>query len=962
MLAKPTPTPSTGALRVLRNIAYAGTFGGTALMLDDRRKRIRVAREIQNNAKKLKSCRRYHGAAAVAEHDFQAVPGFEEQMNTELSYQDWLRRGPILPSEVQKTYASVERSRLQPPRSSPSSLPTTHSTVSQAQQDRGTIQQVISPVETSNCNSSGVLGETRGSKEVSSTEELALEAHVEPSIPSLSDSTAERISKFLKKDLAVAGKAYFGYFEADPTGRGVSRKFVKAALRLSFASKKAGNHWMVQKIHDQFPESELPSPRQKIEELLACSNVQDAIELFLRTFEKKRPVHEKTAMLASRLCLAALPLKLHKEIDDIFWRIYTTGTTPRDCWETALVALAERREHGQVRRVYSLFKDTYPLSRKGYLLVIRALAAQGRIDNAQEVLQNFFQSEGQVATHGYVVILKESWRATGDIERTCDIFEDMRTWSSDYGHTVPSYNTIISICVEAGRETEARRYLQEMIQDHNLQANVKTQGQFMLAEALKGNWSLVRTMLDEIYDNHSCGMTQGDAKALLWTINRLLQEHLKYHTARETETFFWDIVKKHGLVPNKVTSQIIVIGHVRSGDMRSVYEWFESVRRYGLTMDSSVSSTMFKHYWRTNRVSQIQLWYIYRNLKSLDKGLVSEQFLNVMRDAISHDLRKRRPQARNSHVIAGRLTRLGRERVNPDIYDRKSTQRQMLLAMSLNNPLKAVQLYEASKARGLPLDSTDLEIAVECSIRGNSGSLDAAVELLRSAEEAGMNCQGALTPVLIHRTYKREETTGAELSRTAMEFYETLEKSNICIKHHVAVASANRLINQGDSRAALSLLSSVIRSPLAEKKPLDIVGMTIFLRAYGALKDLVGVEWVVRTVLRKNLRVDYLFLKALTNVKKLIRANEQTLIEGSDACLKSLRLLGLLDGWILEVREKRGDFHDEAKRQGKALVNVIKNLHVTNISHQRQGDTGINRTFNISTSEGGRNLRPPAVH
>ncbi len=900
-------------------------------MMEDRRRRIRVAREVQNNAKKLRSCRQYHGAAAIAQLDSEASSESEELDDGHPNYQGWHRHAPFLPSEVQKAYESVERSRLRSPggpSTSSSSPTTTRNTAFQARQDQGTTEQIVSPVEIGDQKGHSILGEHLKKRDAPPPNDLASQGTIEPSIPSTCDSTARSITSFLKKkNLSAAGKAYFGYFKADHAGRDVNRNFVKAALRLSFASEKAGNTWMVQRIHDQLPGSELPSPRRKIEELLAASKVQEAATLFLRVFEKKQCIHEKTAILASRICLAALPLKLYKEIDAIFWRIRSTGDMHPDCWETLLKALAERREHGQLGVVYHLLKDQYPLSQTSYELVVRAMAALSRLDDAREVLERSFQFNGQAAKHGYVIVLRDTWQTTRNYERVRDIFEGMRSWSSESGHTASSFNAIISICVEAGRESEAREYRREMVKDQGLQANLETEGQFILAEASKGDWEVVGIMLDHIKDKYSDGMTSGDAKAFLLTINRLLKEHLNHYPAHETEAFFWKLVNKHGMVPNKATSEIIVTGYVRSGDLDLVFKWIQSVQKYGLAMDSFMSSAMFKHYWRTNRVSHKRLWYMYSNLKSLDKDLVSEQFLNVMRDAISYDIRKRRPQARKSHVMAGRLVSLGRERVNSDIYDRKSNQRQMLLAMSLNNPIKAIQIYESSKARGLPLDWKDLEIAVECSIRAHRGSFDPAVKLLQSAQEAGMNIQGALTPILIHGTYRRQQT-GEELARTAMEFYGMLEKNNIRVRHHVAVATANQMVNQGSPRAAVNLLSNVSRLPLTEKKPLDIVGMTIFLRAYGALKDLVGVEWVVKTVFQKNLRVDHLFLKALRNVKKPIQVMKQTSIEGSDVFSNCMRLLGLLDVWCVEVRQKMADSDDEAKRQGRALVQVVKRLHV----------------------------------
>jgi hypothetical protein len=61
------PVPSNAALRTLRNIALGTSCTvafTTGLLTEDRRRRIHAAREVHNNANKLKSSRKYHSGGS----------------------------------------------------------------------------------------------------------------------------------------------------------------------------------------------------------------------------------------------------------------------------------------------------------------------------------------------------------------------------------------------------------------------------------------------------------------------------------------------------------------------------------------------------------------------------------------------------------------------------------------------------------------------------------------------------------------------------------------------------------------------------------------------------------------------------------------------------------------------------------------------------------------------------------
>src|SRR5277367_1623251 len=82
------PVPSKGALRSLRHIALGTSCTvafGTGLITEDRRRRIHTAREASENARRLKTSRKYHGTG------LSVAATFEEQVENYCKYGPWKR-------------------------------------------------------------------------------------------------------------------------------------------------------------------------------------------------------------------------------------------------------------------------------------------------------------------------------------------------------------------------------------------------------------------------------------------------------------------------------------------------------------------------------------------------------------------------------------------------------------------------------------------------------------------------------------------------------------------------------------------------------------------------------------------------------------------------------------------------------------------------------------------------------
>src|SRR5579862_1314464 len=87
MTPAPVLIPSKGVLRVLRHIAFASS-AGAALVVETRRRRIRAVEELHENAKKIRSSRRYHSTVATGSSDVVQSTGYNTDGPVELGWNE----------------------------------------------------------------------------------------------------------------------------------------------------------------------------------------------------------------------------------------------------------------------------------------------------------------------------------------------------------------------------------------------------------------------------------------------------------------------------------------------------------------------------------------------------------------------------------------------------------------------------------------------------------------------------------------------------------------------------------------------------------------------------------------------------------------------------------------------------------------------------------------------------------
>jgi pentatricopeptide repeat protein len=110
-LTQPIVSPSRDALRILRQLAFAGTLGGVALT-EDRRQRLSTANRVRENERRLKASRYYHGAGTEAvkqlqEYGLAGLGGAdlrEGDQRVNLKWTTPVQDRPLLPGELDRLY------------------------------------------------------------------------------------------------------------------------------------------------------------------------------------------------------------------------------------------------------------------------------------------------------------------------------------------------------------------------------------------------------------------------------------------------------------------------------------------------------------------------------------------------------------------------------------------------------------------------------------------------------------------------------------------------------------------------------------------------------------------------------------------------------------------------------------------------------------------------------------------
>nr|OQO29233.1 hypothetical protein B0A51_07778 [Rachicladosporium sp. CCFEE 5018] len=272
---------------------------------------------------------------------------------------------------------------------------------------------------------------------------------------------------------------------------------------------------------------------------------------------------------------------------------------------------------------------------------------------------------------------------------------------------------------------------------------------------------------------------------------------------------------------------------------------------------------------------------------------------------------------------------------------RLRSDRAMLLAFSLADYQKVIDIYESSRdAAGLPISPIALEQAVESSIRLYDSTAHAE-SMLASARAAGMNTSLCTAPLLIHQLRSHTHLSRAAANHiriTTLAYYADNDARNLQISPHLGTAAAHALVTASFPSYALNLLSSIYHPDTLHHRVLDIATMSVWLLAYAALQHVQGMQWVVDTVLQRNIQIDMAFLR---NLKRAKRPTFRLPDGGRGYGRQEPAVQYKIETWRETCRERRARQMWESKVFGRKLVRLL----VRDVNEQSDGQMSDEERF-----------------
>jgi hypothetical protein len=899
------PVPSKGALRTLRHLALGTSCTlaiSAGLLTEDRRRRIHAAREVHDNAKKLKASRNYHSNGTVA------LESFEEQA---IRYQDdayWL------PSNV----ARGKKTR---------SLVRTEDSVQPDIHNSDQLAIFLPPAESDITWKSFRPVPAIPAIRIPKSKPAGIPKHAQNNRQHRLANDVSRLLEDDSADLEAATSRFLDAMEEGlvDDGSALSQRLIDISVRLFDVCKQQPDKRLSEKIFDAVfalgPLTEEDyyrfDPHAIIMRLLEHpksgdsadpQNLKKALSIYLPTFKEKRKIlSESMQSLGGKLCKEAYMAGLYDDCVKVCFLLSTHGHDASPI--TTQYLLKATHQKGDHKRMFRYFKNFYikikPRSGDGQFiqivhLVLDSVLKLGQFDKAEEVLVTavpLAKSAGiPFSTTCLLKVLGHHWRTHRDIVQTQILFNRLELLSKSASHPQALYVAMIQFCVEAEEEARAQAIFDKMQSLYHVSPkDLRVYGHFALAKAMRQDWVGVRANLIQMRD---CNPEDGDTFRDCFT--PILRCHLNSHSILQTEEFIRSYVEDCQLKLTPFVMNLMTNAYAKAKETDSIIRWVGYAASQGVVMDSVTFNTLLNNLHQTWGFSFGEIVKFYEKLRSIE-GL---SFILMDEDTVRL-LRRLAPlNCSNEEKVAARLQTLKALDLPKHKLDSDSVYVSMATTFGKGNAKATLSIYKHAQSQQIILKPQHLLLAVRASLQIRKEPPEEATHLIQSAQQKGLDVSLSVAAVFIDQLKQvanSAENDPERIRSLASTTVALFVDSGINVPQSVMTHTAAVLHKKGHHRQAIEFCNVMSRRLNLPPSSFDIATFTILCKAYAAILDTKGIRWIIEMIRASNITPDTAFRDMLKETQRqTLRSLERR------ACSDKMRcfLECILDA-RQEVREMR---------------------------------------------------------
>ncbi len=941
--------PSKGALRTLRGLALGTSCTiafSAGLLTEDRRRRIHAAREVHDNAKKLKSSRKYH---SVGTTDLET---FEDQL---LRYREDASRLPskVLKSTVPKAVTGKvmkDACELQ-----------VHSMAHSTNRTDLRVSRHSNVMQGQKC-SFLPFSKTERFPKISGNTPSDPPKIAKQKLHNRQGKLATDITKLLQhpENFDEAASRFFEAFEEGlcMDGIGISLRLLEAAIELRNAADAQKKFETSDKVFDKILDSgtlheehfhslqpaavirRLLARETSIDSIMDLEKLRKASSIFLTKF-KENPQAMSKAMqhLGERLCAETCRFGMYDLTLDIYSRLQSgRGSGPPNAVAPLIIATHGKGRHKKVSHYFHKFyTQTTPDQLEFYKvgsLTIESILSTKNTHKAEQALiaacQMAEENRLSTSTTWFLKVLGYDWRTHRDLERTRSLFGRLEPFIHLAQHPQAYYAAMIQFCIEADDEPLAQSFYDTMKRAYPpASGDAQISGHFAFAKAKRGDWLGVKDdfrKMKRATHEPQCDQTMSSSFA------PILKLYVKTHTISDSEEFLRYFIDDVGINLTTKLSNIMVEAYGDIKEIESLVRWIDHASASGCPVNSVTYNHILNQCslaWDIPFWDIIRLHNTVRHLSPQLPHFVNDDTVQVLRGiAMSAGSPSQDELTRRMRFLKTLDRRL------PKILDSKTILRDMAVTFAKENPIATLKIYKRAQKDTVRLGHEHFHLAVKASLQLYPNNAEETLRYVQDAQQMGVDVRRTISTIVAHQMTAMHEAghkDGKEITELARKTVTTLEKCGIEVSPIMVTHAASILEKQGHYRLSIDVLESLFLRINFQPASFNLATLTILLKAYIGLRDHVGIKWVVKTLAANRVNPDGRFRSYLRNARRktsdVLRPGDYSNNMGQffDALVEALETIRLLREEGREERETvkyktieiiKKAITDQAVRQG----------------------------------------------
>jgi hypothetical protein len=901
------PVPSKGALRTLRNLALGTSCTiafSAGLLTEDRRRRIHSAKQVHDNATKLKQSRNYYNSSSqlledFADHALQHTEngfwpsgsgGASNVENSETVVADGQLNGGKEALEAGVEHRELPKSglvnrapikhfpieKIQPPRLSRQNQEQTHVTLDRQSRLALDIRQILENQKNSFGLDAALLRFFEAFEEGIDTGDSGLE-------PCLLDAAA-----LLSSTCETAGRVED------------MEMILDIILNVGSISQNDFNLFGPHIIIKSLLERSIDISGQ----LIAPDKLEKAASLYLTPFtDRPKAIAPALLPLASDICFDACRLGHYDLTVAVFQRTRRAGDTVSDkAMGSFIIASHHVGNHRDtIHFFFKHFLDA-PVSQQMFWdvtnVVVESSIVQGRYGHFGELQAIVAAALKTAETHNLKLtttvllrLLGLEWRTSRNISQTRARFDRLEAALPATSHPQAAYGAIIQFCVEANEFAAAERYRLRLWEKFGHQDDIRIAGHFALAKAMKADWDGVMNDFARISEMNPDKEVYGSIFV------PILQQYVKSHPVTETQDFLRCFLEIHNVPFTTYIFNLMVDEYAKHKEIDSLARWVGYAKSASTFVNSVTVNTILNRLYKSWSFNFEDVCQLYRAIQKVSISLTNDSTMILLRQMALADSNGEWSKAEKK--LKG-LSCTYKQRP-PDVH---SFRLMMIEALVQGNPEKALRVYEQAQDDGIFIHPAALSNAVKASLRIEGNGIDHALSLINQAKERGYDLSEALVTLLTYqlpRLEREHQGSYVKFMDSVRTCISALETRGITIPVQVFTQIISILVNKGHLPQAIQFWTTVSQGRMSKGGiKLDVVSLTVLLKAYLSLRDSPGVSWVMTMLSVNNIFPDTQLKLLLKNFRKTIRAQTpktrfHQVVEDAYRCVIEMRADALQD-------------------------------------------------------------------